>query len=151
MKGTFCISIDTELLWGRKDLDYSKFIKKTQKERIIIKKLLALFKKYNIPATWATVGKLYEGNNRLWSGKDIVKLIKKEKLHEIASHTYSHEIMSDISKEEAEKEIKNNLSKSFVFPRNKISHLELLKKYKFKSYRGKDEYQYELIIPRIPP
>ncbi len=150
-KGIFCISIDLELLWGRKDLDYSKFIEKTKRERSIIKKLLALFKKYNIPVTWATVGKLYEGNDPLWSGKDIIKLIKKEGIHELASHTYSHEIMSNISKEKAEKEIKNNLSKSFVFPRNKISHLELLKKYKFKSYRGKDATQYELLIPRIPP
>src|SRR6266478_1850693 len=99
-KGIFCISIDLELLWGRKDLDYSKFINKTKKERNIIKKLLALFKKYNIPTTWATVGKLYTGKNPLWSGKDIVKLIKNQKIHELGSHTYSHEIITDISKEE---------------------------------------------------
>src|SRR5260221_3796464 len=106
MKGTFCISIDTELLWGRKDLDYSKFIEKTKKERIIIKRLLALFKKYNISVTWATVGKLYEGNDPLWSGKDIIKSIKKDKIHELGSHSYSHEIFTNISLSIAENEIK---------------------------------------------
>src|SRR6266700_2913773 len=97
-KGIFCISIDLELLWGRKDMDYSKFIKRTKKERIIIKKLLLLFKKYNIPVTWAVVGKLYEGKDPLWSAKDILKWIKNDKIHELASHTYSHEIISEISK-----------------------------------------------------
>ncbi len=150
-KGIFCISIDLELLWGRKDLNYSKFIEKTKKERTIIKKLLALFKKYNIPVTWATVGKLYEGTDPLWSGKDIIKWIKTDKIHELGSHTYSHEIMSEISKEKAEVEIKKNLSKSFVFPRNKIKYLEILKKYGFKSFRGKDKIEYELLIPRTPP
>ncbi len=150
-KGIFCISIDLELLWGRKDLDYLKFIEKTKKERVIIKRLLALFRKYNIPVTWATVGKLYQGNDPLWSGKDIIKLIKKEKIHELGSHTYSHEVISEISEKKAIDEIKKNISKSFVFPRNRIKYLNLLVKYGFKSYRGKDQSEYELIIPRIPP
>ena len=150
-KGIFCISIDLELLWGRKDLDYSKFVEKTKQERTIIKKLLTLFTKYNIPVTWATVGKLYEGNDPMWSGKDILNSIKKERIHELGSHTYSHEIINEISKKEAEIEIKKNLSKSFVFPRNKIKYLEILKKYGFKSFRAKDKSEYELIIPRIPP
>ncbi len=150
-KGIFCISIDTELLWGRKDLNYSSFIEKTKKEREIIKKLLKLFKKYNIPTTWAIVGKLNEGKDPLWSGKDIIKLIKSYKNQEIASHSYSHEDFSQISKEKAIKEIKKNKSDSFIFPRNKIKFLEILKKYGFTSYRAKDKSEFELIMPRIPP
>lgn len=150
-KGIFCISIDTELLWGRKDLDYKNFIGRTKEERKIIKKLLSMFMRYNVPTTWAVVGKLKEKGNDLWSGIDILNWIKKDKIHEIASHTYSHEIMTEISSDEAEKEIKKNKSKSFVFPRNKIKHIKLLKKYGFISYRDEDKSKYELLIPRIPP
>ncbi|CAN5347072.1 hypothetical protein BH10PAT1_BH10PAT1_6030 [soil metagenome] len=150
-KGIFCISIDVELLWGRKDLDYSKFINLTKKERIIIKKLLKLFKKYNIPATWAVVGKLYENGDKLWSGKDIIDLIKKNKIHELASHSYSHEDFTKISKNIAEKEFKKPLAFSFIYPRNHIAYLDLLKKNGFKAYRAKDKNEFELILPRIPP
>lgn len=138
-KGIFCISIDTELLWGRKDLDYSKFIEKTKKERVIIKKLLTLFRKYNIPATWAIVGKLYEEGDSLWSGKDLISWIKKQKNQEIASHSYSHEDFTKITKEKANQEFKKPKALSFVFPRNHIAYLDLLKKNGFLAYRGADE------------
>lgn len=150
-KGIFCISIDLELLWGRKDLDTKNFENYVKKERIVIKKLLFLFKKYNIQATWATVGKLNEDGDLLWSGKDILSWIQKDKNQEIGSHSYSHEIFDKITKDVAENEIKNFRKKSFVFPRNKINYLNLLKKYGFKSYRAKDQSEYELLIPRIPP
>ncbi|HWA52017.1 MAG TPA: polysaccharide deacetylase family protein [Patescibacteria group bacterium] len=150
-KGTFCISIDTELLWGRKDLDIQKFTKKVKKEREVIKKLLKLFNKYNISVTWAIVGKLYEGNDPLWSGKDIISWIKKEKIHELGSHSYSHEIFNLIPSKKANQEIKKNKAKSFVYPRNKIKYLSLLKKHNFIDFRGKDKSEFELILPRIPP
>ncbi len=150
-KGVFCISIDTELLWGRKDLDYSKFTKKTKKEREIIKNILHLFQKYNIPATWAIVGKIKEGSDPLWSGKDIIKNIQKVKNQEIGSHSYSHEIFTEIDKEKAEDEIKKNKAISFVFPRNKIKYLKLLKKHGFKTFRGKDKRTWELFAPSMPP
>lgn len=150
-KGILCISIDTELMWGRKDLDHSKFVNKVKKEREVIKKLLRLFNKYNIPVTWAIVGKLYETGNSLWSGKDIISWIKDEKIHEIASHSYSHEDFSQISKTEAREELKKNKANSFVFPKNHINYLSLLKENNFKAYRGKDKSEFELLIPRIPP
>jgi hypothetical protein len=150
-KGIFCISIDTELLWGRKDLDYAKFIEKTKQERKIIKNLLALFRKYEIPVTWAIVGKLYEKGDKLWSGLDIINWIKKEKIHELGSHSYSHEDFTKISARVAQKEFKNPKGLSFIFPRNHIAHLDLLKKAGFKSYRAKDKSELELLIPRIPP
>ena len=58
-KGIFCISIDTELLWGRRAGNYKTFIEKVNKERDIIERMLGLFKKYNIAATWAVVGHLF--------------------------------------------------------------------------------------------
>ncbi len=157
-KGVFCISIDLELLWGRKDLDYSKFIGKTKKERQIIKKVLNLFENYDIPATWAIVGKLYENGNDLWSGKDIISSIKKLKSQEIASHSYSHEDFTKISKTKAQEEFSKNKANSFVFPRNHIAYLDLLKRNNFKAYRGADEtsttshiFQLAKLLLGIPP
>lgn len=150
-QGIFCISIDLELLWGRKDLDYSKFIERTKKERKVIKRLLSLFTKYDISATWATVGKMIGKGDPLWYGNDIIKEIKKNKNQEIGSHSYSHAIFTEISKSEAEKEIKKFRARSFVFPRNKVKYLGLLKKYGFKSFRGPDKRNWEILSPSIPP
>ncbi len=58
-KGTFCISLDTELLWGRHDFNYHPFITRAQRTRPVIKSLLLMFEKYNISATWAIVGHLF--------------------------------------------------------------------------------------------
>lgn len=150
-KGIFCISIDHELLWGRKDLNYEWFIPKVKKEREIITKLLKLFKKYRIPATWAIVGKVFEKGDQLWYGADTIKEIKKQKDQEIGSHSYSHQVFTDISRKEAGQEISKNKSKSFVFPRNKVKYLKLLKSHGFKSYRGVDKRPWELFYPGIPP
>lgn len=152
-KGIFCISLDTELLWGRKDLDWKKFADQADKTRGVIKRLLGLFKKYQIPATWAVVGKLFENGPRDgWHGKDIVNMIKKTPLQEIGSHSYSHEIFDQISPEKAGKEAQNPLKvQSFVFPRNKIKYLEILKENGFTNFRSPDQSEYELLLPRIPP
>ncbi len=152
-KGIFCISLDTELLWGRKDLDWKKFADQANKTRKVIKKLLTMFKKYQIPATWAVVGKLFEdGPKDGWHGKDIVEMIKKTPLQEIGSHSYSHEIFDQIDSSKARDEAQNpHHLKSFVFPRNKIKYLDLLKNSGFTNFRSPDQSEYELVIPRIPP
>lgn len=150
--GIFCISIDFELLWGRRDkpnLDY--FEKRMPEERKVIDKLLSLFKQYNIPATWATVGKIYGKGNLNYSGLDIVKKIEKVKDQEIGSHSYTHPVFTEISKLQAIEEFSKFKKKSFVFPRNRIKYLEELKDAGFKTYRGADSNQYELLIPRFPP
>lgn len=83
----------------------------------------------------------------LWYAPDIVALLKTYKNQEIACHSFSHVIFNHpgCSKECANSEIKAcfNLAKkegikfeSFIFPRNKIAYLHLLKKYGYKSYRG---------------
>lgn len=160
-KGIFCISIDTELLWGRKDLPNSDYYKKlVKKEPQIIKEILGIFSKYNIHATWATVGKILEKNSSEWYGKNLVELIKKTNGQEIGGHTYSHKTFTQISKLRAQKELKaqRDIFKnhgfsitSFVFPQNKIKHLNLLSKYGIKQYRGKDIHENELLLPKIPP
>jgi peptidoglycan/xylan/chitin deacetylase (PgdA/CDA1 family) len=183
-KGVFCISIDTELLWGRHDLHYQPFIQRSSKERQIISSLLSLFKKYSIPATWAIVGHLFldsctpfnetkhgeiirpiypwvKGDwfnedpcstlskEPYWYGKDIVEEIRKTEGQEIGCHSFSHIIFGHpgCSKEAAQTDVENciNLAKrsgvnlrSFVFPRNLVGHLDVLKRSGFKSFRGPD-------------
>ena len=150
--GVFCISIDLELLWGRRDMpNLYYFEKRIPEERRVIDKLLALFKKYKIPATWATVGKIYEKGDSNYSGLDIIKKIKDTPNQEIGSHSYTHPVFTDISKSEAIIEFKDFKQKSFVYPRNKIKYLKELKNSGFKSYRGADKNQRELLIPRNPP
>lgn len=151
-KPVFCISIDFELLWGRRDkpnLDF--FEKRIRAERIVIDKILKLFKTYDIPATWAVVGKLYENGDINYCGLDVLEKISKLKNQEIASHSYTHPVFTEISKDEAIIEFNKFKRKSFVFPRNKIKYLTELEKAGFKTYRGQDKYAQELLIPRVPP
>ena len=62
-KGIFVISLDFELYWGvsesRKLNDYKENLINVPN---VIKELLALFKQYEIHATWATVGFLFHKN-----------------------------------------------------------------------------------------
>lgn len=150
--GIFCISIDFELLWGRRDMPNLVYFKnRIPEERKVIDKLLKLFEKYNISSTWATVGKIFEKGDLNYSGIDILKKIKKVPDQEIGSHSYSHAIFSEIDKKTAIVEFNSFKRKSFIFPRNKIKYLLELKKAGFSSYRGVDDSEFELLIPRIPP
>ena len=82
----------------------------------------------------------------LYYGKDIVEKILSSRIeHEIGYHSFSHVVFSECSQEVAEAEIKKGVKlaeefgitfKSFVFPENKIGHVDILKKYGFKIYRG---------------
>ena len=83
----------------------------------------------------------------LYYGKDIVEKILSNRIeHEIGYHSFSHVIFSECSREVAEAEIKKGIKlaeyfginlKSFVFPQDKIGHLDVLKGNGFKIYRGR--------------
>jgi peptidoglycan/xylan/chitin deacetylase (PgdA/CDA1 family) len=66
-KGTLIISLDFELHWGRFDKyspeDYLTYYRNTRK---VIPRILELFDKYQIHATWATVGMLMAENWEEW-------------------------------------------------------------------------------------
>ena len=88
----------------------------------------------------------------LYYGKGIVEKILSNRIeHEIGYHSFSHVVFSECSREVAEAEIKmgNKLSKefgialkSFVFPENKIGHVDVLKDNGFKIYRGENIGRY---------
>ena len=84
----------------------------------------------------------------LYYGKDIVEKILSNRIeHEIGYHSFSHVVFSECSREVAETEIKEGVKlakgfgitlKSFVFPKNKIGHVAILKENGFKIYRGEN-------------
>lgn len=157
-KGVFCLSIDTELLWGRNE-NLAFFIQAAKKVRPVVKKLLLLFEKYDFPATWAIVGELFRQGDPLWHAPDIIKMIKKTKNQEIACHSFSHLVFDKhhSSPQLAKNEIKNCLKiakqnniefHSFVFPFNKSDYLDVLKKNGFTSFRGAEPRWFKK-IPKL--
>ena len=57
-KGTFIISIDCEMLWGMRDFSEKKSLtgEYVLVGHSVMLRILELFKKYDIHATWAFVG-----------------------------------------------------------------------------------------------
>jgi len=147
-KGVFIISLDTELAWGMGGDD--RYLKDFEATRGIIQKILDLFEKYDIKATWAVVGELFKesrGIDDVWNGKDVVEKIRNaQPQQEIGSHSFSHKVVGEDcdlgcfkdslskSKEIAE----NNGFKllSYVYPKNKIGFTQELPLFGFSSYRG---------------
>ena len=59
--GKYVISIDHEFGWGYADQDFTLVEeKRIREEVIIVRRLLLIFEKYNIPVTWAIVGHLID-------------------------------------------------------------------------------------------
>ena len=83
----------------------------------------------------------------LYYGKDIVEKILSNRIeHEIGYHSFSHVMFSECRRGVAEAEIKEGIKlakefgiflKSFVFPEDKIGHLDVLKENGFRIYRGR--------------
>jgi len=138
------ISLDTELHWGYNlypNNQFAKILRDNEKNAIeSIYRFLNLFDKYRFNVTWAIVGRLFIDHPEL-----IERIISSSNQHEIGYHSFSHPVFPDCSRRIAEDEILKGVAlakdfglelKSFVFPENKIGHIDILKKYKFKIYRG---------------
>jgi peptidoglycan/xylan/chitin deacetylase (PgdA/CDA1 family) len=145
-RGTFCLSIDLELAWGNWDRLTPGDLKNcAELERPIAAAVLALFDRYDIPATWAVVGRLLEktaggpklpGDESAWYAPDIIEKIKAAKTpQEIGSHGFAHIYYAECGAEAASADLAaakrvhaaHGLPfSSFVFPRNQVAHLELL-------------------------
>lgn len=99
------------------------------------------------------------GSNPLFYGRDIVEnILSRNSIHEIAYHSFSHPDFTRCSREVAEAEIKEGVKvaddlgiklDSFVFPKNGINHIDLLKKYGFKIYRGKSLQKWDANQPLL--
>jgi hypothetical protein len=122
-KAYFIFSLDTELAWGYFDcFQPTMFSTDGQRERRSIRRLLDIFAEYQITATWAVVGylfqdrfketvfssilknnnispdfeKLYKNSSPLLYGADVIHEIVTNRLkHEIAFHGYTHRIFDE--------------------------------------------------------
>lgn len=84
MNGKFVISLDFEKYWGMRDIenlvDYQNNIDNVDE---VVTKLLDIFDKYDIRATWATVGFLFHNNkkNLVENLPENIKLYKNKNLN----------------------------------------------------------------------
>jgi peptidoglycan/xylan/chitin deacetylase (PgdA/CDA1 family) len=191
-RAVFTISLDFELMWGSFDSGKRcKFVSHFGRDgadafaetRGIVDRLLALFRKYDMRVTWATVGHLFlercearEGvkhadmprprhawferdwytfdpckdlrEEPLWYGRDMVeKILAAEPKHDVGSHSFSHVIFGDAgcTREVADAEVRKCVElarglglklESFVFPRNQLGHMDVLREHGFHITRG---------------
>lgn len=166
-RGAFCISIDVELAWGmwhEPDRDYMDYCARL--ERVIIERLLKLFERYEIAATWAIVGRLLErkwassvkGDEHLWYAPDVVDRIQKAvPQQEVASHSFDHLYFHSITPMQALEDIsaarrvhkKHGLEfASFVYPKNEVAYAEQLLAQGIQVFRGVDEGFYMAVARR---
>jgi len=100
--------------------------------------------------------RIVEGNSKAildsLYGKDIVEEILSSRIsHELGYHTFTHTVLKGSSYDVAELEIREGVRiakkrfgvkmKSFVFPKNEIEYIDLIKKYGFTVFRGKNMWK----------
>jgi peptidoglycan/xylan/chitin deacetylase (PgdA/CDA1 family) len=190
--GVFTISLDLELIWGTRDYAGTEGFRKACviEREVVIDRLLELFLKYDISATWCVVGHLFldrceivDGRKHAdvfprnpaaalagWFSNDPAtdeasaptfygrSLIDKIRLcpvkQEIGSHSFAHMIFDEryCTREAADRDIAKCVAvageqrltlRSFVYPRNRVSHTDVLREYGFTSYRGVEPEWYE--------
>jgi len=153
--GRFIISIDTDvgsrklgvINKGKNDVNIRRHMSEYRVgeiEEVALPLFVDLFNDFKIPVTFAMRGQLTEVND------SILELLLKSSIeHDIGAHGYYHREFTDLSRNEAESEL-NMISagmnkfgiapKSFVFPKNRIAHLDLLEKYGYRCYRGYGDF-----------
>lgn len=154
--GTFCISIDLELAWGNWDRITPTYIRECQLlERPIVERLIQLFNKYDISATWAIVGHLLKKrlsdslpSHTAWYAPDIIdQICKANTPQEIGSHGFAHICYQDADVKSAYADLKaaKNIHdkhdlqfSSFVYPRDLVGHTHLLNQFDIMVYRSMD-------------
>jgi hypothetical protein len=168
-RGSLTISIDLELAWGNWDnlsVDHTQHIR--SKERDISARLLALFDRYEMPVTWAFVAALLDakgasgmpGEQTLWYAPDIIDQIRSANVaHDLGSHGGRHRYFDAMNEQQAVEDLQyaaqiheeNGLTfDSFVFPRNKVAHVDLLSAQGLEVYRGEDRAWHQSLRNRQP-
>ena len=99
-----------------------------------------VFNDLEVAVTFAIRGQLTQLKNT------ILELLPRFSIkHDIGAHGYYHRTFTDLTRAEADNELHmissgmknfNITPKSFVFPKNRVAHLDLLAKYGYKCYRG---------------
>ncbi|PSP77008.1 hypothetical protein BRC81_11755 [Halobacteriales archaeon QS_1_68_20] len=188
-RGTFVVSLDTELGWGCFDtVGVDHYREAYENTRAVIDGLCDLFDAYRAPTTWAVVTHMLTdcggrhdepdpefdwidswygrapcsaGVDRdLWYAPDVLERIRSADVdHELGVHGYSHMILGapGCTRAAATAEIRRAMEvveefdldvETFVFPRNRIGHLDVLEEFGVEYYRGLDARWYEASAPR---
>ena len=155
---SLCISIDLEMAWGRWEQIDDRYLRfAEQADRPIVRRLLQIAERHDIPMTWAVVGRVFDdspgfgnlpGPRAAWFAPELVEAIQKSPVrHDIASHSYAHVYYEGLSEAEASQDLGNDVelrkrwgipARSWVFPRNEIAHVEKLADAGVEVYRTVD-------------
>ncbi|WP_276261522.1 polysaccharide deacetylase family protein [Haloglomus litoreum] len=163
--GRVVISVDAELGWGFHDRSAPPE-RRISAARDGWATLVELFDEYEVPATWAVVGHLLREDCEPWDDLEPCPCVQSPVLaerarryapelvtavrdadadHELACHSFSHPGFDDITKERARSEVVRSIAaarahditlRSFVFPRNRVGHRDVLAEQGFTAYRG---------------
>lgn len=166
--GTLCISIDIEMAWGIWD----KITPAAQRmiegsDRPVIRRLIQLFDRHNVSATWAIVGRLIGrpsiASDRIgpaWHAPEILDWLRNAEVdHDIGSHGFEHVYFCEVDAQLASDDINAAREthqilglpfKSFVFPRNQVNHLSVLACSGISIYRSKDMGIVGVVERRFP-
>lgn len=169
MPGAVTISIDLELAWGNWDNLAEHHIRHVEaSERPIVRRLVDLLDRHELPVTWAFVAALLDassaraqpGPEHLWYAPDVIDTIRSANVaHELGSHGGRHRYLDLMSEPDAEADLgfaaevhrSHGLPfRSFVFPRNRVARTELLARYGIGVYRGEDHAWHQRIRSRQP-
>ncbi|MEW5423401.1 polysaccharide deacetylase family protein [Amorphus sp. 3PC139-8] len=97
MNGVFIISLDFELLWGVRDhADRDSYGKNILGARDAIPRILELFEKYEIRATWATVGFLFCENK-----DELLEILPRDRPKYNKKYLSNYEYISEVGPNES--------------------------------------------------
>jgi peptidoglycan/xylan/chitin deacetylase (PgdA/CDA1 family) len=155
---SLCISIDLEMAWGRWEQIDARYLRLAeQADRPIVRRLLHLAESYDIPMTWAVVGRIFDdspgfaglqGPREAWFAPELVEAIQESPVaHDIGSHSWAHVYYDRLGDAEASQDLGRDVelrkrwgipARSWVFPRNGAAHLERLAQAGIEVYRTRD-------------
>jgi peptidoglycan/xylan/chitin deacetylase (PgdA/CDA1 family) len=167
--GALAISIDVELAWGIWDKPAPDYHARcAARELGIVDHLVATLARHRAPATWAIVARLLERDDgkasttphgeKIWYAPEVIERISRDPHQEIGSHSYAHVYFGETDREVLRADLaaaravhdRHRLPfTSFVFPRNQVAHLDLLRDAGIKVFRSIDHGWYQTIRSRV--
>jgi len=170
MAGALCLSIDVELAWGIWDKPQAAYHDRCARhETAIVRGLVELFETYQVSATWAIVGRLLERDDRaasstvhgdrIWYAPDVIEAIRRARVpQDIGSHSYGHLYFGETPRDALRRDLAaarrvhdaHGLPfTSFVFPRNQVAHLDLLREAGVGVFRSTDRGWHMAVRDRL--
>jgi peptidoglycan/xylan/chitin deacetylase (PgdA/CDA1 family) len=170
IRGALCISIDVEAAWGVWDKPTATYHERCARhEARIVQGLVALFDRFEVSATWAVVGRLLELDEaaakttahgaQIWYAPELIEQVRAARTpQDIGSHSYAHVYFGSATREAARGDLaaarrvhdRHGLPfTSFVFPRNQVAHVDLLRDAGVKVFRSVDRGWYIGVRERL--